>query len=245
MAPPIGLRGTGQPQRSSVAGRTRLLDPCRTCREADRQSTGAVVLLSEVADRDSAEAISPALAPGAFPTPPPRAWGPAATSTELTGPVAEGGTGSSKQDLNPPQGAYTRRGPRSRAEYPNHAEPHGRYYARPIRHSVGRKMVLNRNYCRSVTIRTLGLKAIYLGSGLTDSNSHCAPAALQRSRDCASLFDRLPASGSDPEANHIDRLGASLHGFAFCNCKPGAHNAGDHIVIEPMDAHKQRLGSSM
>ena len=94
------LAGTWQPQRSSVAGWTRLLDPCRTCREADRQATGAVVLLSEVADHDSAEAISPALAPGAFPNTPPRAWGPAATSTELTGPVAEGGTGPSKQDPN-------------------------------------------------------------------------------------------------------------------------------------------------
>ena len=117
------LAGTWQPQRSSVAGRTRLLDPCRTCREADRQATGAVVLLSEVADRDSAEAISPALAPGAFPTPP-RAWGPAATSTELTGPVAEGGTGPSKQDPNPPQGAYARRRSRSRAGCPHHVEPH-------------------------------------------------------------------------------------------------------------------------
>src|SRR5215468_10086884 len=29
----------------------------------------------------------------------------------LTGPVAEGGTGLSKQDLNPPQGAYARGGP--------------------------------------------------------------------------------------------------------------------------------------
>ena len=124
MAPPIGLRGTGQPQRSSVAGRTRLLDPCRTCREADRQATGAVVLLSEVADHDSAEAISPALVPGAFPNTPPRAWGPAATSTELTGPVAEGGTGPSKQDPNPPQGAYARKGPRSRAGCPHHVEPH-------------------------------------------------------------------------------------------------------------------------
>jgi len=123
MAPPIGLRGTWQPHQSSVAGRPRLLDPCRTCREADRQSTGTVVLLSEVADRDSAEAISPALAPGAFPTPP-RAWGPAATSTELTGPVAEGGTGPSKQDPNPLQGAYARKGPRSRAGYPHHVEPH-------------------------------------------------------------------------------------------------------------------------
>ncbi len=76
MAPPTGLRGTWQPQRSSVAGRTRLLDPCRTCREADRQAIGAVVLLSEVADRDSAEAISPALAPGAFPNTPSTRLGP-------------------------------------------------------------------------------------------------------------------------------------------------------------------------
>jgi len=109
--------------------------------------------------------------PAHFPIPPPRAWGPAATSTELTGPVAEGGTGSSKQDLNPPQGAYTRRGPRSRAEYPNHVEPHERYYAQPIRHSVDRKVALNRNYCRSVTIRTLGLKRYTWD--LPPSNSRC------------------------------------------------------------------------
>ena len=117
---------------------------------------------------------------------------PRLTSTELTGPVAEGGTGSSKQDLNPPQGAYTRRGPRSRAEYPNHVEPHGRYYARPIRHSVDRKVALNRNYCRSVTILTLGLKAISFSSRLTYSTSRCAPAVQATQAGLRTLIQTGP-----------------------------------------------------
>jgi hypothetical protein len=61
----------------------------------------------------------------------------------------------------------------------------------------------------------------------------------------ASLFDRLPPGGCNPEANDLNRLGARLHGLAFCRCKFGANEAADHIAIEPMDAHKQRLGSAM
>jgi hypothetical protein len=76
----------------SVAGRTRLLDPCRTCRESDRQATGTVVLLSEVADADSPETISPALAPAHFPHTPPCARAPGYYDGH-TRPVAEGGTG--------------------------------------------------------------------------------------------------------------------------------------------------------
>src|SRR5262249_2661727 len=61
----------------------------------------------------------------------------------------------------------------------------------------------------------------------------------------ASRFDRVPAGGSDPEANDLDRLGASLHGLAFRSGKPGAHETGDHVAIKPMGAHKQCLGSAM
>jgi hypothetical protein len=61
----------------------------------------------------------------------------------------------------------------------------------------------------------------------------------------ASLFNRLPTGGGDLEANDFDRLGAGLHGLAFRGSKPGAHDTGEHIAIEPMDAHKQCLGSAM
>ncbi len=40
---------------ASVAGRTRRLHSCRTCREGDRQQTSAVALLPQVADADSQE----------------------------------------------------------------------------------------------------------------------------------------------------------------------------------------------
>ena len=60
-----------------------------------------------------------------------------------------------------------------------------------------------------------------------------------------SLFDRPSAGGGDLEANDLDRLGASLHGLAFCSSKSDAHEAGDHVAIEPMGVHKQCLGSAM
>jgi len=110
----------------SVAGRTRRLDPCRTCRESDRQATGTVVLLSEVADADSPETISLALAPAHFPTPL-RAPGPRGYFDETTRSRAEGGTGPSihaLQDPNPPtQGAYAR-GTEVACGCPNRVEPH-------------------------------------------------------------------------------------------------------------------------
>jgi hypothetical protein len=61
----------------------------------------------------------------------------------------------------------------------------------------------------------------------------------------ASSLDRLPADGRDPDATDLDRLGASLHDLAFCSSKSDAHEAGDHVAIEPMGAHKQCLGSTM
>ena len=81
--------------------------------------------------------------------------------------------------------------------------------------------------------------------GNSPNNGELAPLYRVNDSCCASLFDRLPASGSDPEANHLDRLEANLHGLAFCRREPGTHGASDHIAIESMDAHKQRFGSSM
>jgi len=106
------MRKIAPAMHGSVAWRTRLLDPCQRCRGADRQQVNTVVLLSEVADGDSADAISPALAPGAFPNPP-RARGPAATPTELTGPVAEDGTGRRNKTQIPLRG-HTREGDQGR-----------------------------------------------------------------------------------------------------------------------------------
>jgi hypothetical protein len=47
------------------------------------------------------------------------------------------------------------------------------------------------------------------------------------------------------KANNLNRLGTSLHRLSVCGSKPGSHDAADHIAIESMDAHKQRLGSAM
>jgi hypothetical protein len=93
----------------SVAGRTRRLDPLSTCREADRQSTATVVLLSEVADPDSSERVSQTLAPAHFPHAPPCAWA-RGYFDGLTGPVAEGGTGRRDKTLNPPSGGIRKKG---------------------------------------------------------------------------------------------------------------------------------------
>ena len=62
---------------------------------------------------------------------------------------------------------------------------------------------------------------------------------------CVSLFDRLPAGGSDLETNDLDRLGSSLHDFAFGSSKPGSHEAADNVAIEPMGAHKQCFGRAV
>jgi|SRR5467141_1489411 len=77
------------------------------------------------------------------------------------------------------------------------------------------------------------------------NNGELAPLYRVNDSCCASLFYRLPSGGSDLEANDLDRLGAGLHGLAFCSRKSGGHEAGDHVAIEPVSAHKQRLGSTM
>jgi hypothetical protein len=71
--------------------------------------------------------------------------------------------------------------------------------------------------------------------------SNCNPCAF----DCASAFDRLASCRRYVKANDLDRLGASFHGLTFCSREPAAHEAGDHIAIKPMGAHKQGLGRAM
>jgi len=106
------------------------LDPYRTWREADRQHSRTVALVSS-ADVRFPKAIAPALAAaaGAFPNTL-HAPGPRGYFDELTGPVA-GRDRIVETDLNPPRG-HTAKGTKVACEYPNTQEPHGRYYARPI-----------------------------------------------------------------------------------------------------------------
>jgi hypothetical protein len=72
-----------------------------------------------------------------------------------------------------------------------------------------------------------------------------SPRPSVKCQECASLFDRLPASGSNLKANDLDWLGTSLHGLAFCGSKLSAQEAGDHVIIEPMGSHKQCFSSAM
>lgn len=58
-------------------------------------------------------------------------------------------------------------------------------------------------------------------------------------------LDRPPAGVSDPDADNLDRLAASLDALALCCCKPGADEAGDHVAIEPMGEDKQFLGGAV
>jgi hypothetical protein len=81
--------------------------------------------------------------------------------------------------------------------------------------------------------------------GDSPNNGELAPLYRVNDSYCASLFYHLPTGGSDLEANDLDRLGASLHDLAFCRSKPGAHEAGNHVAIEPMSAHKQCFGSAL
>ena len=76
----------------------------------------------------------------------------------IPGPVAEGGTGRRNKTPIPRQGGTTDgdRG-RVRMSLPRRTAREIDY-ARPIRHSVDRKVALNRNIAESVGIRTLGLK---------------------------------------------------------------------------------------
>jgi hypothetical protein len=134
------------------------------------------------ADRDSAEAIGPALAPGAFPTPPPRAWGPAATSTDSPVPLLRTGSDVETRPKSPSGGIRAKEIKVACGMSSPRRTARGKYYAQPIGHSEDRKVAVNRNYCPSVTIRTLG--RIYPRLELTHSISRCAPVAPRCWPDC-------------------------------------------------------------
>jgi len=111
----------------------------RSRQTTDRHSR----FVSQVADADSSRSAT--LAPAHFPTPPPCAWA-RGYFDELTGPVAEGGTGRRNKTPIPQLGGI-REGNRGcvRMSSPRRTA-RGRNYARPIRHSVGRSVALNGNY---------------------------------------------------------------------------------------------------
>jgi hypothetical protein len=96
------------------------LHPRRTCREADRQQTRTVALLPA---RLMILRKSPArVGPGAFPNTL-HAPGPAATSTELTGPVLRAGPDVETRPHSP-SGGYAK-GNRGRVRMSSHrAQPH-------------------------------------------------------------------------------------------------------------------------
>jgi hypothetical protein len=104
---------------------------------------------------DSSERISPTLAPAHFPTPL-RAPGPAATSTESPVPLLRAGPDVETRPKSPSGGIRAKGTKVACGMSSPRRTARRRYYARPIRHSVDRKVALNRNYCRSVIIRTLG-----------------------------------------------------------------------------------------
>src|SRR5712671_4715249 len=102
--------------------------------------------------------ISPALAPAHFPTPH-RAPGPAVTSTDSPVPLLRTGPDVETRPKSPSGGIRAKGTKVACGMSSPRRTTRGKYYARPIRHSEDRKVALNRNYCRSVTIQTLGLKA--------------------------------------------------------------------------------------
>src|SRR5258708_9343787 len=79
----------------------------------------------------------------------------------------------------------------------------GKYYARPIRHSEDRKVALNRNYCRSVTIQTLGLKAY---PSALDSPVPIL-SALPLHRDAGRIADLDPDLARPRSIGAVDLLG--------------------------------------
>jgi hypothetical protein len=124
-------------QRPSVAARTRPLLPCQMCREADRQRAGMLALLS-ARPMLIVRKRPPAVGPGAFPNPPPRAWGPRRSSTEVPGPVLRAGPDVDTRPTSPrgiTQGTEVACGPSSPRR-----TARGSNYAGLIRHSVGQKV---------------------------------------------------------------------------------------------------------
>ena len=173
---PLGYLDTGITDLASVAGRTRLLDRCRTRRETDRQQAGTVVLSSDVADADS-PVRSARRWPWRISPHPSSAWA-RGYFDELIRSRAEGG-GRTVETGPPSPDKRHQEGDRGRVRMSSpRGTARGRHVARPIRLSVGRRVALNRNYlpqCYNSDSRT----------ELTYSNSRSAPAAPRRSRDCA------------------------------------------------------------
>jgi hypothetical protein len=90
--------------------------------EKPTDNGSASLLCCRVADADSSETISPALAPAHFPTPL-RAPGARGCFDVNPGPVAEGGTGRRKQDHNPRLRGSTK-GTEVARGCPHRVEPH-------------------------------------------------------------------------------------------------------------------------
>ncbi len=59
-----------------------------------------------------------------------------------------------------------------------------------------------------------------------------------------STFERSPASFSDPDANDLDRLAASLDGLALCCCEPGVDETGEQITCESV-SEQQRFDEAV
>jgi hypothetical protein len=111
-----------------------------------------------------------------------RAPGPAATSTDSLAPLLRTGPDVETRPKSPSGGIRAKEIKVACGMYSPRKTARGRYYAWPIRHSEDRKVALNRNYCRTVTIETLGRIRPRLER--TYSTSRFAPAAPRCWRDC-------------------------------------------------------------
>jgi len=131
-----GIQANELDQHSqSVAGGTRLSDPCQTCRESDRQQARAVVLSFDVADA-ILQSIGPSLARRISPCPATRP-GPRLLRRNPSGPVLRAGPDSRNKTRASLQGP-TRRGTKIACGCPHRVEfARGRYMAPPIKHSLG------------------------------------------------------------------------------------------------------------
>jgi hypothetical protein len=68
---------------------------------------------------------------------------------------------------------------------------------------------------------------------------------VSRFNRAALFFDLFPPGVRDSDADDLDRLGAGFHDFPFCSRKPSMNKAAEHLAVEPVGAHKQRLGRAM
>jgi putative intracellular protease/amidase len=105
---------------------------------------------------------------------------------------------------------------------------------RPIRHSVGRKMALNKKYCQSVTIRTLELKQLYFSL----NSSVPVLAALLLCRDAGGIADL------DPDRAWPGSIGAvgAFRDDAFSTDSAGMFEHRRAIPGDVFVEHDARLG---